>query len=563
MKSTKISKTPSKVLQPKPIQDTAPSGVFQFQDNRPEAIIQQKTQELANEQTASKVIQPKANNTGLPNQLKSGIENLSGYSMDDVKVHYNSPKPAQLQAHAYAQGTDIHVASGQEKHLPHEAWHVVQQKQGRVKPTIQLKEKVNINDDVGLEKEADVMGGKAMQMKDNPLMNVKNNTFQFSSVRQLNKKSKKTEPVSKEEDNVVEFKTALKENFKNAIGNAGAKNIGNGGGGPGTNFIIPVHGTRHHIYPKSQLVDPAFIVSKAIIAYNNTMESDISGKAKSYGSSGQRSLIALGQTIGLNNDGTVNTMGNYYWNRGIHFYGVASDYRSDDPGSNPEPFKPASLSSEKFNRPKEFGSAMQSVKSNLTSIGSSGTIDAETLKDARTKYSAMNSSGHMTTSEIKGDDWTLSPKPATPIDFNSRWKFLSKSYALNRSGSNVYKSYHQSQLAPIENTSSNTLKTVFDNDNVNHNVLLLNVFGLRYIGGIAKNHVNNAIIAFNAAKSAIKPHLVYDNMVTCLAEIRLAKAALLPGAGGAIRQFDQAILDVTTAKENLTDDHKEDIHLSR
>jgi len=109
----------------------------------------------------------KKNTTGMPDRLKSGIENLSGYSMDDVKVHYNSPKPAQLQAHAYAQGTDIHLASGQERHLAHEAWHVVQQKQGRVKPTMQLKDKVNINDDVELEKEADVMGNRALQMKAN------------------------------------------------------------------------------------------------------------------------------------------------------------------------------------------------------------------------------------------------------------------------------------------------------------------------------------------------------------------------------------------------------------
>ncbi len=134
-------------------------------DNRPETVTQRHMQEIANTSIESKLpIQPKVNNTGLPNQLKSGIENLSGYSMDDVKVHYNSPKPAQLQAHAYAQGTDIHIASGQEKHLPHEAWHVVQQKQGRVKPTLQMKGKVNINDDAGLEKEADVMGGKALNL---------------------------------------------------------------------------------------------------------------------------------------------------------------------------------------------------------------------------------------------------------------------------------------------------------------------------------------------------------------------------------------------------------------
>ncbi len=105
-----------------------------------------------------------ANRTGLPDQLKSGIESLSGLSMDKVKVHYNSAKPARLNALAYAQGSDIHLAHGQEQHLPHEAWHVVQQAQGRVKPTMQMKQGVGLNDDQGLEHEADVMGGKAVQM---------------------------------------------------------------------------------------------------------------------------------------------------------------------------------------------------------------------------------------------------------------------------------------------------------------------------------------------------------------------------------------------------------------
>ncbi|UII32604.1 DUF4157 domain-containing protein [Fulvivirga ulvae] len=105
------------------------------------------------------------NETGLPDNLKSGIEGLSGYSLDDVKVHYNSSKPAQMQAHAYAQGTDIHVGPGQEQHLPHEAWHVVQQKQGRVKPTMQMKSGLIINNDEGLEKEADEMGDRSLQLK--------------------------------------------------------------------------------------------------------------------------------------------------------------------------------------------------------------------------------------------------------------------------------------------------------------------------------------------------------------------------------------------------------------
>lgn len=104
------------------------------------------------------------NRTGLPDSLKAGIENLSGISMDDVRVHYNSPKPAQLQALAYTKGTEIHVAPGQAKHLPHEAWHVVQQKQGRVMPTMKFGGNF-INDNPVLEREADYMGAKAVQGK--------------------------------------------------------------------------------------------------------------------------------------------------------------------------------------------------------------------------------------------------------------------------------------------------------------------------------------------------------------------------------------------------------------
>lgn len=110
----------------------------------------------------AKISTEKQNNTGLPDNLKNGIENLSGMSLDNVKVHYNSSKPSQLNALAYAQGTDIHLGAGQEKHLPHEAWHVVQQAQGRVNPTMQMKDGVPINDDQALEQEADVMGAKAL-----------------------------------------------------------------------------------------------------------------------------------------------------------------------------------------------------------------------------------------------------------------------------------------------------------------------------------------------------------------------------------------------------------------
>lgn len=100
---------------------------------------------------------------GLPNMLKASIENLSGMPMHDVEVHYNSFRPAHIHALAYTQGTQIHLGPGQERHLAHEAWHVVQQKQGRVRPTLQAMG-MAINDTGALEQEAEEMGTKALHM---------------------------------------------------------------------------------------------------------------------------------------------------------------------------------------------------------------------------------------------------------------------------------------------------------------------------------------------------------------------------------------------------------------
>ncbi len=104
------------------------------------------------------------NRTGIPVPLKEGLEQLSGFDLSDVRVHYNSAKPAQLNALAYTQGQNIEVGPGQERHLPHEGWHVVQQKQGRVRATMQTRG-ASINDDPALEREADRMGERAVTQR--------------------------------------------------------------------------------------------------------------------------------------------------------------------------------------------------------------------------------------------------------------------------------------------------------------------------------------------------------------------------------------------------------------
>ena len=87
----------------------------------------QKAPERAKKQTP--------NLTGIPTQMKLDFERRSGLSFDDVRVHYNSDKPRKIGALAYTQIPQVHIGPGQEKHLRHELGHVVQQKQGIVRPT--------------------------------------------------------------------------------------------------------------------------------------------------------------------------------------------------------------------------------------------------------------------------------------------------------------------------------------------------------------------------------------------------------------------------------------------
>ena len=122
------------------------------------AQLQRTIGNAAVAQMSAKVA-PCPNQTDLPDRLKAGVEALSGLAMDDVRVTYASSAPAKVGAAAFAQGSQIHLGPGQERHLAHEAWHVAQQKQGRVAATTQFGGAA-INDDPALEQEADMMGAR-------------------------------------------------------------------------------------------------------------------------------------------------------------------------------------------------------------------------------------------------------------------------------------------------------------------------------------------------------------------------------------------------------------------
>lgn len=95
------------------------------------------------------------NLTGIPTQVKTEFEARSGQSLDHVRVHYNSDKPAKLGALAYAQGDHIYLGPNQQRHLRHELIHHEYQQLGLVRPTA-YRGGVAFNTQPAMERAADL-----------------------------------------------------------------------------------------------------------------------------------------------------------------------------------------------------------------------------------------------------------------------------------------------------------------------------------------------------------------------------------------------------------------------
>jgi hypothetical protein len=112
---------------------------------------------------------PAASGSGapLPAQVQHKMEGAFGFDFSSVRVH-EGERAGALGAQAYTQGDQLHFAPGKydpasaggQALIGHELAHVVQQSEGRVAATTQYKG-VAVNDDAGLEHEADDWGERA------------------------------------------------------------------------------------------------------------------------------------------------------------------------------------------------------------------------------------------------------------------------------------------------------------------------------------------------------------------------------------------------------------------
>jgi len=103
-----------------------------------------------------------------PPDVQAKMESAFNEDFSSVRIQTNSRQAENLNALAYTQGEEIYFAPGQyspnnlkgQQLIGHELTHIVQQRNGVVTPTVQAKG-FNINNDKGLEQEADAMGEKA------------------------------------------------------------------------------------------------------------------------------------------------------------------------------------------------------------------------------------------------------------------------------------------------------------------------------------------------------------------------------------------------------------------
>lgn len=161
----------------------------------------------------------KSTKTHLPAEVQTKMESSFETDFSNVNIHQDSSSASNMGALAYAQGNDVHFASGQyhpnsekgQELLGHELTHVVQQRQGRVQG-VQSKGATNVNDDPSLENEADIQGARAAKGEKAVVKGTGNGVQLSSGLDKLSDKEKKKAKISRSS---ISGGSSVKELFSN------------------------------------------------------------------------------------------------------------------------------------------------------------------------------------------------------------------------------------------------------------------------------------------------------------------------------------------------------------
>ena len=156
--------------------------------------------------------QKKPNKTGMSDAVKARMETVFNTDFSDVRIHPDSSKAPEVGALAYTQGSDIHIAPGQFRPdtaadaslLGHELAHVVQQREGRVRPTTEVGG-MPVNDDPALEQEADAFGSQVNRLEEPAQRQVEEEEEELMQ----GKFAVQRQPAEEEEEELLQGKFAM------------------------------------------------------------------------------------------------------------------------------------------------------------------------------------------------------------------------------------------------------------------------------------------------------------------------------------------------------------------
>lgn len=135
--------------------------------------------------------------------IMSQMGQAMGADFSGVKVNANSNKATEMGALAYTQGEELHFAPGQynpgsqagKELIGHELSHVKQQREGRVQANTSINGQP-VNNNAGLEKEADDLGKKAANFSGAPVAQAKSEKKASKSTAQAKVIQQANNPIS-------------------------------------------------------------------------------------------------------------------------------------------------------------------------------------------------------------------------------------------------------------------------------------------------------------------------------------------------------------------------------
>jgi len=187
-------------------------------------------------------------------------------------------------------------------------------------------------------------------------------------------------------------------------------------------FITGTTGTWHHIFPRNLLKTHLENISKYFVATN--------GKKAQMSETGtsHKAMLVMAASFSMNENGKLTKPAHYYWKHGNGYLGVRSDYRTDDPGSLVEHKKPASMGSDRYNKPRSWGKELEKLSVDLGKL--SELNNEEELSGVDSAISKLAANIATFSQELDGDAYRTVGKE------DKDWQRASKTIAWGQASKN-------------------------------------------------------------------------------------------------------------------------------